>query len=149
MASLNGFNASEVPAEMGFSPIPNGKYRACIVESEQKANKAGTGSFVQLKTQIIDGEYKGRILFSILNLDNPSQDAVRIAMGELSCICNAVGVLKPQDTVELHNIPMDITVSCYKDKMSGEMKNKISMYEKVGTAPIAAVGSTNPFAKKA
>lgn len=149
MASLNGFDASQVKAEMGFAPIPNGTYRACVVESEQKANKAGTGSYLKFKIQVIEGDMKGRLLFAMLNLDNPNQDAVRMAMGELSCICNASGVLKPQDTSELHNIPMDILVVVKKNGQSGEMENKISQYKKVGSSPVpAAAASKNPFSPK-
>ena len=56
--------------------------RAVITESEMKANKAGTGSYLQLTFEIIEGPYKGRIFWARLNLDSPSATAVQIARGE-------------------------------------------------------------------
>ncbi|MEL6740300.1 MAG: DUF669 domain-containing protein, partial [Planctomycetota bacterium] len=83
MPSLNGFNASEVDPAADFEPIAPGSYTAVITESETKPTKAGTGSYLQLTFQIVDGEHKGRLLWARLNLDNRSETAVKIARGEL------------------------------------------------------------------
>ena len=83
MASLNGFNASEVEPTAGFGPIPAGSYEGLIIDSEMRSTKAGTGRFLQLKLQITDGDYRGRILWDRLNLDNPSTTAVQIARAGL------------------------------------------------------------------
>ena len=37
-----------------------------------------------------------------------TSDLVKIARGELSAICRAVGVMQPRDSVELHNVPLEI-----------------------------------------
>ena len=55
-------------------------------------------------------EFKGRNLWARLNLDNPNEIAVKIARAELSALCRAVGVLEPKDSVELHNLPLVISV---------------------------------------
>lgn len=39
---------------------------------------------------------------------------VKIARGELSAVCRAVGVMAPKDSVELHNIPLEINVGLKK-----------------------------------
>ena len=96
MADLNGFDANNVEPAAAFDPIPAGKYLAVITDSEMKPNKAGTGSYLQLTFQIIEGEYKNRLLWARLNLDNPNATAVQIARAELSAICRAVGVLAPE-----------------------------------------------------
>ena len=149
MANLNGFNASEVEPAARFEPIPAGKYVALITESELKPTKAGTGHYLQLTFQVQDGEYKGRILWSRLNLDNPNATAVQIARSELSAICRAVGVLEPKDSVELHNLPLVIDVKCRKRTDTDEITNEIGGYAKRETTARAtkasAAGAVAPW----
>jgi len=149
MANLNGFNAHEVDPSVGFDAVPAGKYLAVITESEMKPTKAGTGQYLQFTFQIIDGEYKGRLLWARLNLDNPSAMAVKIARSELSAICRAVGVMAPKDSVELHGLPLQIKVGCKKRDDTGEVTNEIKGYEArqraATVAPAAAEGSPPPW----
>lgn len=134
MANLNGFDASTVDPNFAFDPVPAGKYTAVITASEMKPTKKGTGQYLELTLQIIEGEHKGRNLWARLNLDNPDATAVRIARAELSAICRAVGVLAPKDSVELHNLPLTIKVDVKKRDDTGEPTNVIRGYEKKGAA---------------
>ncbi len=81
MADLGNFNANDVEPTTDFEPIPAGKYLAVITDSEMKRTKAGTGHYLQLAFQIIEGPYKNRFLWARLNLDNPNATAVQIARG--------------------------------------------------------------------
>ena len=134
MANLNGFDARTVEPTADFEPIPAGKYIAAITESEMKPTKSGTGSYLQLSFTILEGEYKNRVLWARLNLNNPNATAVKIARSELSAICHAVGVLSPQDSVELHNLPLVITVKLKKRDDTGELTNEVKGYAKKETA---------------
>ena len=142
MSNLNGFNASDVEPAVGFDPIPAGKYLAIITESEMKPTKSGTGQYLQLTFQIIDGALKGRLLWARLNLVNPSDMAVKIARSELSAICRAVGVMAPKDSIELHNLPLVVSVACKKRDDTGEITNEIKGYAK--RSADAATGMTVP-----
>lgn len=126
MATLN-FNANEVEPSTGFDAIPAGKYQAVITDSEEKSNKAGTGTYLQLEFEVIEGDYKNRKLWTRLNLNNPNAEAVRIARGDLAAICHAVGVLQPRDSAELHNLPLTITVKCRKNQ-DDEIINEIKAF---------------------
>jgi hypothetical protein len=128
MADLNGFDASQVEPSKDLEPLPAGKYLAVITESEMKANKAGTGHYLQLTFEILDGPHKGRHLWARLNLGNPNATAVAIAQSELSAICRAVGVMRPGDSAELHDLPLVIHVQCRKRPDSGEIVNEIKGY---------------------
>jgi len=140
MATLN-FNANEVEPSVGFEAIPAGKYQAVIVDSDMKQNKAGTGEYLQLEFEIIEGEYRNRKLWVRLNLNNPNPDAVRMARADLSAICHAVNVIQPHDSVELHNLPLTITVKCRKTP-EGDIVNDVKGY-----APKAATaGAATPAA---
>ena len=142
MANLNGFDATQVEPAAKFDPIPAGKYLAVITDSEQKPTKAGTGHYLQLTFQIQEGTHKGRILWARLNLDNPNATAVQIARAELSAICRAVGVTAPNDSVELHNLPLMITVKCRKRQDTGDITNEIAGYvKKESSAPPLATAA--------
>lgn len=143
MADLNGFDANEVEPNAGFDPIPAGKYAAVITESENLPTKAGTGEYLKLTFQIIEGEHQGRQLWDRLNLKNPNPTAVQIARGDLSSICRAVGVLLPQDSVDLHNLPLLIHVRCKKRKDTEEIVNEIKGYSKKDSAPQATGAASN------
>ncbi len=144
MPTLNGFNANEVDPNFAFEAIPAGKYLAVITESEEKPTKSGAGQYLQFTFQIIEGEYKGRLIWSRLNLDNPNATTVKIARAELSAICRAVGVPAPKDSVELHNIPLVITVGQKKRADTGEMGNVIKGYtRKDAVAPKAPTAAAN------
>jgi len=139
MPSLNGFNANEIDPNFALEAIPAGKYLAVIIESEMKTTRSGIGQYLQLTFQVIEGEHKNRLLWSRLNLDNPNATTVRIARAELSAICRAVGVLAPKDSVELHNIPLLITVGLKKRDDNGETVNVIKGYARKDAATVQPV----------
>lgn len=152
MANLSGFNANTVDPAVNFEPVPASKYLAIITASEMKDTKAGTGQFLELTFQIVDGVFKGRNLWARLNLDNPNETAVKIAQAELSAICHAVGVMQPKDSVELQNLPMIITVKCKKRDDTGEITNEIKGYAKKEAAlgqPQQAQKQTAPWMRSA
>lgn len=141
MADLSGFDANQVDPTSDFEPIPASKYVAVITESEMKPTKAGTGNYLQFTFQIIEGPYQNRLLWARLNLDNPNETARKIAQGELSAICRAVGVITPRDSVELHNLPLMIHVKCKKRADTGEITNEIKGYSKKESPQPAATAS--------
>jgi hypothetical protein len=148
MANLNGFDARTVDPASTFDPLPAGKYVAAITESETKPTKSGDGSFLELKFEVLEGEYKGRNVWARLNLNNTNALTVKIARSELSAVCHAVGVLAPKDSVELHNIPLQITVKLKKRKDTGEMTNELKGYarkEAAAGAPQQAQAGTPPW----
>ena len=130
MADLRGFDANTVEPATPFETIPAGKYLAVISASEMKPNKAGTGQFLELIFTIVEGEHKNRQVWGRLNLENPNELAMKIAQAELSALCRAVGVLTPNDSVELHNLPLVIKVRCKRRKDTDEIVNEIGGYEK-------------------
>ncbi|MCS7168087.1 MAG: DUF669 domain-containing protein [Gemmatales bacterium] len=143
MADVRGFDANQVDPSTDFEPIPAGKYLAVNTDSEMKPNKAGTGRYLQLAFEIIEGPSKSRFLWTRVNLDHPNATAVQIARAELSAICRAVGVLAPNDSVELHNLPLVIRVGCKKRTDTGEVVNEIKGYAKMEAPPVVTTASTN------
>jgi len=148
MANLNGFNANQVDPATDFEPVPAGKYVAVVTASEMKPTKNGNGSYLELTFQVIEGEFKNRLLWARLNLDNPNPLTVKIARSELSALCRAVGVMEPKDSVELHNLPLVISVK-QKTDADGEVRNEVKGYAKRETAngakPAQNANATPPW----
>ena len=149
------FDANEVEPRKAFDPLPAGKYVCVITESEEKETKAGTGSYLQLTIQLIEGEYESRKVWDRLNLNNPNDQAVAIARSTLSAICRATGVMVLKDSSQLHDIPMLVKIAQVKNKESGEIGNEVKGYEARARATAPAPSTqTNakadpPWKKKA
>jgi hypothetical protein len=146
MANLDGFNAAQVEPSQDFEPIPAGKYLAVITESEKKPTKSGDGQYLQFTFQVLEGPYKGRLVWARLNLNHPNPTTVQISRQQLSAICRAVGVMQPGDSVDLHNIPLVITVKLKQRKDTGDLTNEIRGFAKREGAPSSAqpAQATNP-----
>lgn len=133
MAILN-FDAGSVDPAVGFDVLPPGEYTVSIVESTIKDTKEGTGKYLELKFQVLDGEYKNRYLWDRLNIENPNQKTQQIAQANLSAICRAVGVMEPKDSSELHSKPLTVKVVIQPADDKYPEKNNIRGYKAVAAA---------------
>ena len=112
---LRGFKPEDQgdwDGERGSRPvIPNNWYLAAIVRSDEKQVKgSNTNTYLQLDFQVLEGEYSGSEVVARLNLKNANPQAQRIANAELACICKAVSVNRPNDSRDLHDLPLMIHV---------------------------------------
>ena len=94
-----------------------------------KPTKNGSGTLLQLEFTVIEGEFKNRKIWDRLCIKHTNPQTVKIALANLSAICHATGVLKPQDSAELYHIPFFVTVKCKSDE-SGEIRNEVKSYAK-------------------
>jgi len=108
--ALIDFDASTVEPQSDFAPLPTGEYTVIITQSEMKDTKTGSGKYLQLTYQVVDGDHKNRLIFDRLNLINANETAVQIAQKALSGICRAVGVMHPKQSEELHDKPFVVKV---------------------------------------
>lgn len=149
---LSGFDANAIEPSAPREVIAPGKYKAVITKSEERPTKAQTGSMLVLTCQIIEGPHNGVTLMDRLNLNNPNKTTEEIAQRTLSAICRAVGVMMPNDSSDLHDKPLMITVKIKPAEGQYQASNEISGYEpveggavKTETAPAAA---TPPWKRK-
>jgi hypothetical protein len=129
MSDAFSFNSRGIepakPREGGL--IPQGWYRAWVIGHEMKKNKAGTGQYLELTWEIVEGPYEKRRLWERYNIDNPSEIAVKIAKEQLSAICNATGVLEFTHPGELHGEVCAIKVGVER-KPGQPDRNKVYGY---------------------
>lgn len=172
MADALTFDATAVePSKPRGDVIPNGKYRAHVTDSEIKPTTNGTGKYLLLVWEVLDGEYKGAKLFDRLNIVNANATAQEIAQRALSAVCHAVDVLKLTNSGQLHHKPAIIKVKVKagdpkKDAQGNVLKdehgnvqyydpsNEVQGYEKVNGAPTptaapAQAANVPAWAKKA
>ncbi len=140
--SAYNFNAEEVEPSSSFDPIPAGWYQAIISNSEMKATRDGYGEYLSLTLQIVDGQYENRLVFARLNLKNANDKAVDIARKDLAAICRAVGVMSPQASEELHDIPLMIKVKVRPASGEYEASNDIGGYKAVEGANLTPAPKT-------
>lgn len=122
--------SNEIPSD--FGAIPEGKYLVHIAETEEKMSNAGN-KYLNLKLQILDGEYKNRYLWDIVNLWHPKDNVRDIASQTMASICRATGILKPATSEELHNKPLTASISLETDSQYGD-QNRVKKYLPNGSA---------------
>jgi hypothetical protein len=135
MAQMN-FDATTVAPQQSFSPIPAGVYPAQIVDSDLKPLKSGKGMGLSLTFEVLDGEFKGRKVFGNLNVQHDNAQAQEIAQAQLSALCHATGVIKLQDSSQLHNKPVRMRVKI-RTQDGYEPRNEVTGFEALAGAPAA------------
>lgn len=110
MSTLN-FDATQVAPQQPMEAIPAGWYKAAVTESELVPTSDGSGTRLKYELTIQEGPFKGRKVFDGFNLGNSNPQAVEIAQQQLSALCHATGVLRVQDSTQLHNIPVGVKIS--------------------------------------
>jgi hypothetical protein len=95
-----------------FEALPRGDYTAMITDSVLKDTKSGTGQYIALTMEIIDGSYSGRKIWDNLNVKNQNPTAENIAKASLTRYFSACGqdLQKGADTTALYNIPFKLTL---------------------------------------
>jgi hypothetical protein len=135
MADLQGFNANEVEPLPEWGPLPVGEYTVAVVESQMRPNRSGVGSHLELTFQVLEGEFKGRLLWERLSLQHANEQAVKIARARLASLCRAVSVPTPQDSTELHNLPLVIRTGLRRRDDTHELATVIRDYKPRGRQP--------------
>lgn len=160
--------------ETNYELLPAGWYTAQVVDSEIVNLNSGNGQAIKLTFEVLSDGYRSRRLWSRLNVRHTNPKAETIAQQQLRELCDSIGVVRMQDTVELHNKPVQVRVKIRKDEAGQyEDQNEIAGFKPAGggqlqvggipqraaapanapvaqaAAPAAAGGSTPPWAKKA
>lgn len=117
-------------------PLPRGMYQVIVIASDIKPTQAGTGEYIELTLQVVDGEYAGRRVWDRLNVSNPNKTAEDIAKRQLQELCLAAGVTNLTDTEQLHDVPVLAEIDLDRKDPS---RNRVMGYQAVaGAKPVAS-----------
>ena len=133
MALLPSVFVPEETEDMEFKPLKAGWYPAELVKSELKITKDKKGKYLSFQFKVTedanDESSEGRFVFTNLNIVNANETAVKIAHSDLKAICEAVGHEgELEDTVDLHNIELQIKLSVKAATSEWPEKNEIKGY---------------------
>ena len=140
------FDAKNSEKQTEFEPIPAQWVIGEAVKSEYKANSSKTGHYLTFQMKVIAPEkHKGRVVFNLMNLDNPNQTAVEIANKEFASMCEACGLDEVEDSTELHGIPFGMRLGVKPGDANWPPKNVIKAYKSAEEAEELLIDDDNPF----
>lgn len=135
LSSYN-FDPTAIEPDRPSEPIPPGTYTAIVVETEVRETKAGTGTYLNVEMEIVDGDHKGRRIWDRIHLRNPSEQAVEIGMRRLSSICRILGLERLPNSELLHGKTLAVTV--YHRDRDGRTNVDVKNYAAAGRAAPAS-----------
>ena len=135
MAFIN-FDSTNIAPETKYEPIPAGTYLAHIVDSDLVASKTGNGQNLKLVFEVLDGQFKSRKVHENLCVQHTNTDTQRIAQSKLSAICHATGLLRVQDSSELHYKPVRLNVTIQPAQNGFDAQNRVKGYEAANPAGV-------------
>lgn len=110
-----------------YDVLPDGKYDVIVLEAKEKTTKKGDRA-IELTFQVLDGQYKERLLWETLNLWNSSDQARTIARDRLSSICKACNAPAATSTDVLLGRRMQISVGRRMNEFRGKEENHIKAF---------------------
>jgi hypothetical protein len=147
MASIT-FDISTYEApKSGFDPLPAGEYQAIVTDSTMKITKAGTGEYLALSMQIIDGEHSGRKIWENLNIHNPNEDTERFSRENLRSLGLACGFEVLENSDVLNDIPFILVLGVDRKDPT---RNRVKGYKPMSasSAPTAPAAFAKPWERK-
>lgn len=168
MAQFQFDTGSVEKRESQYDLLPAGWYTAQVTDSEIVTLRTGNGQAIKLTFDILSEGYRGRKVWARLNVRHTNQDAERIAQQQLRELCDSVGIARFNDTVELHNKPVQVRIKIRKDDTGQyEDQNDVAGFKPVAggapaaprapapsaaapaNAPVAGGAATPPWQKRA
>jgi len=155
MARFNFNTGSVEKRENNYELLPAGWYIAQASESDIVALNSGNGQALKLTFDILSDQGRGRKVWSRLNIQHTNPKAETIAQQQLRELCDSIGIVQMQDTVELHNKPVQIRVKIRKsDDPQYEDQNEIAGFKPVdgaasGGAAVPPSSTPRPFSAAA
>lgn len=148
------FDSIDENAGLGnFEPLPAGSYTVEIGGAEVRENKSGTGSYLALQFDVIDGEHTGRKLWENLTVTHTNEIAQNIGRAQIKRLCKELGVNGISDSSELRGRQLVLKIAVAKKRDGSGLENKVSGYAGLAPAkPSAPPAQTkpagSPWAKK-
>jgi len=145
------FDINDIPEaeKREFEPVPAGWYTASIANAELRDTKAGTGKYISVRFDITGPEHQGRVVFTNLNMTNPSPKAEEFGRKQLGRIMLAVGLQQVSDTDQLVGANLSIKLTI-KDSPEYGLQNEVQAFKAIeGSTPPVSAPAAAPPAKAA
>lgn len=147
MAQFNFDTSTVEKRESNYELLPAGSYTAQVIESEIVPLASGNGQALKLTLEVLQDGYRGRKVWARLNVQHTNPKAETIAQQQLRELCDSIGVVRMQDTVELHNKPFAVKLKVRVDE-SGKYEPQNEVVGFKAAAGAAAAGGSFPPAQR-
>ena len=136
------FDLDDLPeSENSYDPIPEGWYEAVINKAELKKTKDGTGTYINVRYDIVGPTHQGRVVFSIITVKNKSAIAQNIGLQNLKQLMRAIGIKRVDDTDQLIGGRLSIKV-VVRTQEGYEPSNDVRGYKAIEGAVMPTAAST-------
>jgi hypothetical protein len=123
------FNVADYGSDdnRSYDVLPEGKYDVIVLEAKEKTTKKGDRA-IEITFQVLEGQYKERLLWETLNLWNSSDQARTIARDRLASICKACNAPAATSTDVLLGRRMQVSVGRRMNDFRGKEENHIKAF---------------------
>jgi len=151
------FSTEDLPQGNGnFEPLPAGWYTVKVTDANLKSTKAGDGSYIAVRYDVLGPTHQGRVVFGNLNIHNPNPKAEEIGRQQLGDLMRAIGLKSVEDTDQLIGGECSIKLSIREAANGYEASNDIKGWKAMDgasmpapeAAPAATAKAAPPWAKK-
>lgn len=134
MAYFDPINTNDYKDANNMDLIPNGIYKMQVKEAEVCTSKNGSGQYIKMTWEIVEGTYAKRIIFQNINIRNTSANAEKIGRGQLARVLTSMGITVCNNTDQLLYKPVMGKIGVEVDKTGQyEDRNKV-----ISTSPYSS-----------
>lgn len=130
------FDSNTVQDDDKYELLPAGSYPLMITKVEMKPTKKGDGRYCNVELQVASGVGKGRKVFDMFNIENPSEKCQQIGRAMFKKLVTAAGIPVIQSEDHLMTLVDKIVVGdvIVKQGDDGENRNKVKSYRPYGSS---------------
>ena len=146
------FSAQDHDTEQrDYENLPDGIYALEVTQSEVSPTSKGDGTILKLRYGVIEPEdFKDRLIFGNITLENPNAQAQEIGQKQLASLCRAIGLQEIEDSEELHFQRFVAKVGLSKERKVGDKvyspRNEVKRFYFPDSDDIPEIGVTAPAA---
>jgi len=75
-----------------YEPLPNDSYTVSLNRVAEKSTKAGNGTMIDVSFQVVDGEFKNRLIWDSFLISHSNPKAAGIGLQRLDSMLKSLGV---------------------------------------------------------
>ena len=118
--------------------LPAGKYRVMITNVETKETRSGTGRYMRLKMQVLDGQYANWSTTDMINIENDNKKAEEIGWQQLKKLVKAIWGEFPEEFTAQDLENQILVVTTKVEEYNGSLSSKVKGYVSADAPPAPA-----------
>ena len=141
------FDTDGIDPMRPLGALPPATYNFVVVDAEVKDAKSGRGQYLQVTSDVQDGDMAGMKLFDRFNIAHENKTAEDIGRRQLAAFLHSIELPRVTDTDELIGREFTAEVKVDRNKETGAESNKVAAYITRGAKPAAAKPAAPAAAK--